>query len=316
MVIFGIKESNINFTRPLKFQDLVPLKEICKQKWNGEIIKDVLLDLENEIGKIKYAVGNYGCDLKKGLRLSNIPHVHDVTHKIALILEKLLTDNYVYSELTKRMTEMRCNFAQSDIAYILPPKQRKKSRYQNIKIVSDWCKKALNFIESDMEKLEKIINNLEWIVSYKSFIGDLSEISEAICGIGKVLKVNGLSNLSLNKCISILNNVNSKLGIKIKDQILEYLKATLEMLPESEKILITSDIIESAFGKYKNYVSSNPMAGITNLVLSIAAFTSSLTEDEVREAFEKIRKTDIKRWTDKFIGKTLIQKRREALKCA
>ena len=54
------------------------------------------------------------------------------------------------------------------------------------------------------------------------------------------------------------------------------------------------------------------MAGITNLVLSIAAFTSSLEEDEIKIALESTKMEDIKKWTNDFIGETLIQKRRHA----
>ena len=88
----------------------------------------------------------------------------------------------------------------------------------------------------------------------------------------------------------------------------------MNLLPEINNILCTSDILESAFGKYKNYVNKNPMAGITNLVLSIAAFTSNLDKREIKAAFESVRTLDIKLWTENFIGKTLFQKRREVFK--
>ncbi len=55
------------------------------------------------------------------------------------------------------------------------------------------------------------------------------------------------------------------------------------------------------------------MAGITNLVLCIAAFTSSLEEGEIKEALETTTLTEGKRWTENHVGKTLLQKRREFL---
>jgi len=83
-------------------------------------------------------------------------------------------------------------------------------------------------------------------------------------------------------------------------------------MTDNKKILISSDIIESAFGKYKNYVSLNPMAGVTNLILCISAFTASLTNNDIKKALESTTIYDIKEWTRKFIGKTLLQKRRDA----
>jgi hypothetical protein len=106
LVIFGIREKDIDFSRPLNFQDLTPLREITKEKWNGDLIKETLLDLKEEIGNVKYAVGDYGSDLHKGLRLAEIPHIHDLTHKIALFLEKKYQNNEQYNEISKNMSDM------------------------------------------------------------------------------------------------------------------------------------------------------------------------------------------------------------------
>ena len=86
--------------------------------------------LEATIGKIKYAVGDYGSDLRKGLVLSNIVHIHDLSHLIALIVEKLYKNDDRFIKFKSKMSYMRNKFVQTDIAAIVPPKGRKKSEYQ------------------------------------------------------------------------------------------------------------------------------------------------------------------------------------------
>lgn len=313
LVIFGIRESEIDFTRPLQFQDLTPLREISKSKWDGESIKKELSDLEKEIGSISYAVGDYGHNIRKGLSIKEIRHVHDITHKIALIIGKLFNNNTEYQEITKNMSEMRVKHAQSDIAFIIPPKQGKKSRYHNISDISRWCTKVLNIFDKDHEKIEKIKDNLNWILPYKKFINELDEINNIICDVEKIIKHKGLSKSTVNQCNLILNKVTSEIGLKLKNELHSYFEDTLEMLCEKKNILATSDIIESAFGKYKNYISCNPMAGITNLVLCIAAFTSPLTDERIKEALESTMTKDIISWSKEFIGETLFQKRKKIL---
>lgn len=313
LVIFGIRKRDIDFTRPLDFKDLIPLREISKIKWTGELIRDILFELKDEIGDIIYAVGDYGSDLKKGLELAGITHVHDITHKIALIFEKIFKEDHAYQEVTKKMSEMRSKYSQSNLSYLIPPKQRKKSRYQNIKIISDWCVKILQFMENATNKTDEIIESLNWIHLYKPFIHELAGLNKAICNIEKIVKHNGLSNITMKESLLELKTLTTESGLVMKNELEKYFKETIEKCPMDKKILVTSDIIESAFGKYKNYVSSNPMAGITNLVLSIAAFTATLDKNEIKTALESTKMKDIKIWTDKFIGKTLLQKRREAL---
>ncbi len=56
------------------------------------------------------------------------------------------------------------------------------------------------------------------------------------------------------------------------------------------------------------------MAGLTNLVLCIAAFTSSLEKCEIKEALETTTVAEVKQWTRQNVGEeTLLQKRRKFL---
>ncbi len=315
LVIFGIREKDIDFSRPLRFQDLSILTEKVRKTWNGELIKSELDSLKTELGNIKYAVGDHGSDLKKGLRLANIPHIHDITHRFALFLEKMFKNNEDYLELTKQMSEMRIKYAQTSAAHIIPPKQRVKSRYQNIKTITTWCMKTLKAIKNGKYKGE-LYDKIKWILKYEKFIEDLSELNNMICEVEKIFKHNGFSKSTEKECIAKVEELKTDIGLSFKKRFKEYLIEIKSLLPNVEKMLMTSDIIESAFGKYKNYVSSNPMAGITNLILCIAAFTSSMDESEIKEALETTTINDIKKWTNKFVGKTLYQERRELLSCA
>lgn len=318
LVIFGIRESKIDFSRPLRFQDLTPLRQISKSKWTGEIIKEELSSLEKEIGTISYAVGDYGNNIRKALKMMNILHVHDITHKVALIIKKIFKDNIEYNTIIENMSEMRVRLAQSDIAFIIPPKQGKKSRYHNINSVSKWCTKALKSLDKEHDKIEKIKDNFNWILPHEKFINEFNEVNKVICDVEKIIKHNGLCKTTINQCNFILNEITSDIGKKLKEELQIYFNDTIEMFAAQKKknILATSDIIESSFGKYKNYISCNPMAGITNLVLCIAAFTSSLTNESIKEALESTMIKDIDDWSEKFIGETLYKKRKEFLYAA
>ena len=315
-VILGIREKNIDFSRPLQYHDLLPFRIESRKKWTGGSIAECVSDLKKEIGNIKYAVGDYGSDIKKGLKTTGIKHVHDITHAIALILEKIYGNDEEYQEFTKQMSVMRSRFSQTEIAHIIPPKQRKKSRYQNIKMISDWGENAIKLLEHPGElpkdEKEKIIKELGWVKGYGIFIKELSEINKAICSMEKIIKTRGLCDISVKESKDILSTLSSQKSVILKEQLVKYFEDMRNLINTENNILCTSDILESAFGKYKNYVGSNPMAGITNLVLCIAAFTSSMTEDVVKEALESTTTNDIKKWTEDFIGPTLLQKRKSA----
>jgi len=311
-VVLGIRESEIDFTRALGFQDLEPLLLVAKEKWNGEAVRDCLLEVKAEVGNIIYAVGDYGSDIKKGLKLLEIKHVHDIGHKIALILQKIYKKDEIFQEFMRELAQMSKKLAQTEFAFIIPPKRREKSRFQNIGIIINWAVKVLKRLRG--RKIEKgVRDKIRWVKKYQQLIEELSAINAVTREIEKILKSSGLSKKTVKRCNRILKNLTTEKGKIVAREIAEYLKESISLLPENDTILCSSDIIESSFGKYKNYLSNNSMAGITNLVLCIAAFTCSLEKCEIKEALETTTVDEVKRWTENHVGKTLLQKRREFL---
>ena len=75
-----------------------------------------------------------------------------------------------------------------------------------------------------------------------------------------------------------------------------------------------SDIIESVFGKYKNFSGKSPMKEIGRAVLTIPVFTSNIDYKEVKNAMESISAKDVSVWLRENIGTSLFAKRRQAFK--
>lgn len=309
-MIYGIREKDIDFSRPLKVQDLSPLKQKCQKDWNGEIIKSILSELKKEIGHISYAVGDYGSDIKKGLELSNIPHIHDITHHIALIIKNIYGKHTEFQELTKKLSHMRMTLGQTHLSHLIPIKQRTKSRYQNINKISNYTMKILGFLDKTND--DPAAKKLDWLKNHRSLSEELVQINDVICKIEKIVKTNGLNKNTIKACKKILDTLTVPNGKQLKEQIKQYLDKTLKFIPGKHCILCTSDIIESAFGQYKNYLSPDSMAGITGLSLSLSAFTCSLKKGEIKDALEQTKINDLQSWIQENLGTTLYQKRKLA----
>lgn len=329
LVILGIREKDfLQLKRPLQYADLTTLQLVNKTSWNGQLVADELKKLEATMGKFKYAVGDYGSDLRKGLVLSGIPHIHDLSHLAALIIEKLYKNDDRFIEFKNKMSSMRNKFAQTDIAAIIPPKGRKKSEYQSFDKIIKWGNAALNLINNKLndpqqiqylqeyfetKTLDRIKTELSWISHYTGLITELSEINLAIKEVETELKHNGLSKLGLKKCEKIVVKLKSNKGKKFRELLLLKINEQIQVLPTTKTILFSSDILESMFGKYKNRISENPMASITCLMLIIAAFTCNLTEESVKQSIENVKIVDLKKWSDENIPISLFKQRKVLL---
>ena len=81
---------------------------------------------------------------------------------------------------------------------------------------------------------------------------------------------------------------------------------------EAGTFLGCSDIIESAFAKYKNFSGKSPMKEIGKAILTIPIFTSKINYAEVKVAMETVSANDVMKWQEKNIGSSLFAKRKEA----
>jgi len=325
-VVLGIREKDfLKLKRPLQYADLTTLLMANRDNWNGKLVSGELKKLETKIGRINYAVGDYGSDLRKGLALSKIGHIHGLSHLIALITEKLYKNDDRFIGLKNKMGNMRAKYIQTDMAAAVPPKGRKKSEYQSFDKIIKWANAASNLIENKLRDpgqtkilegyfetgtLDRIKKELSWINDYSDLIDELTEISNATKEVETELKHNGLSGFGFKKCKKTLNRLESGKAKEFKDMLISRIGQQIQILPNTDKVLFSSDILESLFGKYKNRVSENPMASITTLMLIIAAFTIDLTEERVKQSMEKIKMKDIKKWSRQSIGVSLFQKRK------
>jgi len=316
LVIYGVRVSRLKFNRALTYSDLTPLLIKASNHWTADIIKKEIGIIIKNYGNIKYVVADGGSAIIKSIKLLSKNHVYDITHKIAWLLRNTYQNDPVFMAYSKEMTQMRFKHVCSDIAHVVPPKQRVDSRFMNLDILSDWGLKALNCLKT-AKKSGKIYQRLEWVLGYEDFITELGIVNKTVDYIKTLLKTKGLSKSNLkiiNKMVKNQKDTNDSKIMLLFDNIINFLKEILKQLPEEKKVLCTSDIIESSFGKYKNYITQNPMIGITNLSLCLAAFTNPLNPIELKNGMENTTINDLKRWSKENIGETNLSRRKRVLK--
>jgi hypothetical protein len=309
-LVYGIQESKIDFSRALTYTDLSTLLLRIQRKATGEDVKNEIEKLESKIGKIKYAVGDYGSNIKNGLKQLKITHIHDISHAIALIIEKIYKNDPEFMEYTKEMALYRNSISQTSEAAFMPPKPRLKSRFQNIDTTAKWGINILKCLTKKSLGIEKALEKIIWIDKYKGLIQELFNLNQVVCGIQKILKTKGLSEITAKKCAKLLKTLTFDRGKIFSEKIKQYFKDSLDLLPNIKNILCSSDILESAFGKYKNYISNNPMAGVTNLALCLVAFTASFENQEIIEALENTPIQKIIDWSKNEIGQSIFKRRK------
>lgn len=190
LLIYGIRERELKNKNALKCSDMKILRLLCRTSWKREDVKEVLNELKSELNTIIYAVSDNGSELKGGLKMSEIKQVYDLTHALAGITEEIFKNDETYIAITKEMANMKVKLNQTDAAHLVSLKQRKKSHYQNIKKISEYLLKFLNYVEAEKykEKLNEREEQFVWIKKYNTFINNFYELNEVISKIEAILK--------------------------------------------------------------------------------------------------------------------------------
>ena len=309
LVVLGIRRSKVEFGRPLKIQDLEPLLVKSKERWTGEMIAGQLRIVKEQIGNVLYAVTDSCSTLKKGLRMAEINHTYDLTHSIAIALERIYKKDDDFKEYTHKMGQMRIKLCNSKYAHLIPPNQRSKSRFLNIDIISSWGIKALKALETTTISTEER-EQLLWVKEKQPLIEEMNNIINVIKQISILLKTNGLSKKTKRKCISVLKQCKTGKMKFFREHMIKYLEDNiLNIQKRGEHLLCSSDVIESTFGRYKNEISKNPMSGITDLALIIPALTINLSSEEIKKAIDYSTAKQLKQWNKENLCESLSVKR-------
>ena len=156
---------------------------------------------------------------------------------------------------------------------------------------------------------------LGWLASYKDEIASYAEMIELVQTVQQQVKPQGLSQTSRKDFEnSIKDKVLTAPAEPLKEQIIGYLNQEGGKIPDGEIFLGTSDIIESIFGKYKQYTANSPLKEVSKMILTIPLCVTKITGQLVKKAMECISTMNVKEWADQVFGPSALSKRKEAFR--
>ena len=82
-------------------------------------------------------------------------------------------------------------------------------------------------------------------------------------------------------------------------------------LQPGERLPMSTEIVESAFGKFKQLERQHARGGFTGLLLTFPVLLRPTTPDEVRESFARVKVADVKAWEKKHLPHTLTARRQQ-----
>jgi hypothetical protein len=321
LLILGVRLSDLASDLTLKHEDVEPIALFPVTHSNGEVVYQQLEETIEKTGLPRAIVSDQGPDVKAGIETfvqthPSTSYVYDIKHKSAALLKSHLNNDETWNSFTQQASQTKSQAQQTALAFIAPPNQRTKARYMNLEILVRWGKRALALrdeIETkagDSKRYEKIEEKLGWLKQYREPLKQWDEICQVTMTVESFVRQGGLWNgceLELSKRLDF--PISSPTGIQITEQLLDFVKSESVKAKPNERLLGSSEVIESVFGKVKRLEQDQAKSGFTGLILGAAAIVSQTTQDVVTNAMETVPTKKVIEWIKKKLPQSLQSKR-------
>ncbi|MHC5754622.1 MAG: hypothetical protein ACYTXF_29105 [Nostoc sp.] len=329
LVVLGVPEQLLieevfPSRRGLQYQDVQILGLEIMRSTKGELIEEKLTEITRKCGCPKQIIADRGSDIQRGIKLyqQNNPDViytYDVTHAMALLIKHELHGSAKYQSFIQQCSQCRKQLQQTELSFLSPPSQRSQCRYFNVEKLLDW---AFSILNSPLDTLVDLVPNIEpdilhsklkekftWLAVYQDSLINWKQMVQITRFVETQIKLCGLNQETfsmIQQHLTTLVNYPEEFAQKI----LGYLTHELSFIQPGQILLATTDVLESLFGKYKQFSSRSPFKQIGQMFLSICLSTMNLTTTLVKEALETVRFLDVEDWAAQVFGQSMLSKRR------
>jgi hypothetical protein len=330
LLILGVSRQDFlekvaNKEGALSHKDVEVLGLEIMDSTKGEMIEEKLDEISKRVGVPVQVVADNGSDLARGINLYQAKHpdtiyTYDVTHAMALLLKNQLNSDDRYQSFIKECNICRQKLQQTELSFLSPPAQRSQCRYFNVERLTDWASKLLSSSAETLMKLmpeanralliEKMIDKLGWLTSYELDLVKWNKMLRLTRSVEMHLKQSGINGESPSYFEQNLAVFSDSYLEDFQQKILNYLTAQSNKFKGSGTFLASSDVIESLFGKYKQFSSRCPLKEIGQMILTICLSTIDLTTTLIKNALETISFLDVEEWKTEVFGRSTLSKRK------
>lgn len=266
-------------------------------------------------------LSDQGSDLHKGIRQFCQAHpetccVSDIKHKVATVLKRELGREPAWQEFSTLATQTLARVQQTALAALAPPRQRRKARYMNVGELVAWGGRILQYLDAtgsqppawDPHRVEQAVG---WVGQYRQELEQWRQWIEVGMLTEQFVKTHGLSAGGAPQ----LQHRLAKAGPLPRTQqlcaeLIQFVREEGAKAKAGERLVGSSEVIESIFGKWKRLEGEHPRSGLTGLVLALGAIVSQTTADVIKEALQSVPTKTVLTWCREKLGKTLQATRR------
>ena len=332
LVILGIRLSDLpSDGQCLSHQDVELIALLPVEKSSRDVVYRQLEANIEKTGVPRLIVGDHGSDLKAGVEKFCQEHpkthfIYDIKHKTAAVLKRELARDETWLEFTRLAAQTKSRIQQTPLASLAPPNQRTKARYMNIDVLVRWGRGVLAFLdeqrtpacagreETTLFNPEQVQKKLGWIIRFRQPLEEWGELLQLTDATESFVRQRGLYHDAHLKLAEQLQSMaHTDRTQRARTELVAFVAQESAKARPGERLLGSSEVIESVLGKLKRLEQDQAKSGFTGLLLSIGAMVASTTSDVILKALETVPTKKALAWCKEELGRSVQAKRRGVL---
>ncbi len=274
-------------------------------------------------GVPRQIIADQGSDVKAGIERfcqfhRQTSYLYDIKHKTAVVLKHVLEADECWSTFTQQAAQTKRQLQQTPLAALAPPNQRSKARSMNLDTLIRWGQGMLTFLEHPNPPLgdsldpSQVQTQLGWLKPFRAPLQKWAELLEIATVTEQWIRRQGVYLDCARELDRQLPPGRTQTVQSVREQLLSFVAEQSSKAKPRERLLASSESLESAFGKLKRLEQDQAKNGFTGLLLSIAAMVSKTTQDIIQKALATVSTQCVLDWQRKMLGESVQAKRRKA----
>jgi len=346
LIIVGLRQSTWNALhrerghRVLSHKDVevITLEPVTES--NGKVVYQQLQAAAEKTGIPRAIISDAGSDLHAGFGMFHEQlckksradsdaqqpptWINDIKHKMACLLKHALKHDRSWPKFTEKADRFKKQVSQSPLAALAPPQQRSKSRYMNLDVLLNWAQDALLALENpralrkaglNARQVRQVEAKLGWLRKFAQPLRRWNEMLAVAGAAEHYVRHEGIHTQAAEELAARLPKSTIPVVKRLRKQVLDFIEEQGRQARPGERLLGSSEVLESIIGKFKEVAGEGGRHGLTGMVLSIGALVGKQTVATVQSALTEVPTRVVRDWCRAYLGPT-VQSMRQRIRQA
>lgn len=242
------------------------------------------------------------------------------------MLKQTIGNDERYSQFSTQLGRTRSAIQQTELAHFTPPSPKPKARFMNLAPTLQWAEMVrwhLSHPHSEARyeiTTARMNEKLGWLRAFGDDMQRWSACQKVVSAASKFINEQGVFPGAAGQLRDHLRTLRgSAVNTKAADtsrsvlaRLLKFVRESESQLSEGQRLPMSTEILESSFGLFKQLERQHSKGGFTSLLAAYGCLFHASTPASIVADFAAVSVKTMRAWVSEQLGNTLASKRQTA----